>query len=120
MSIKQRFVKRILEDEGRRLLRNQTLAIGQKLKTRSGRLLGTRSTAVSSASTDGGQLTFVHTIYERFLDMKTLRYDSKEVKRNRRIHNRFVFGHYNSIAKRLTAEYTEDTIEQIKTEINNE
>ena len=53
MSIKQRFVKRILEDEGRRLLRNQTLAIGQKLKTRSGHLLGARNTSISNASTDG-------------------------------------------------------------------
>lgn len=120
MSIKQRFVKSILEDEGRRLLRNQTFAIGQKLRTRSGRLLGARSTTVSNASTDGGQLTFSHTIYERFLDMKKLQYGSKEVKRNRRIHNRFVFGHYNSIAKRLTSEYTEDTIARIRTEINKE
>lgn len=120
MSIKQRFVKSILEDEGRRLLRNQTQAISQKLKVRSGRLLSSRHTSVSNASSDGGQLTFSHTIYERFLDMKRLQYSSKKVKQNRRIHNRFAFGHFYSIAQRLTSEYTEDTITRIKAEFNNQ
>ena len=120
MSIKQRFVKSILEDEGRRLLRNQTQAISQKLKVRSGRLLSSRHTSVSNASSDGGQLTFSHTIYERFLDMRRLRIGSKDVYRNRKIHNRFVFGHYSSIAGRLMHDLTDDVVARIREQIKSE
>lgn len=120
MSIKQRFVKEILEDEGRRLMRNQSVAISRKLKSRSGRLLSDRSISVSGGEVSDGTLTFRHTAYERFLDMKRLNYGSVGIRRNRRIHNRFVFGHYNSIANRIAYGLTEDVAARIRETFKNE
>lgn len=120
MSIKQRFVRTILEDEGRRLIQNQSLALGRKLKIRTGRLFTARKTSVRGGDDLDGQLTFSHVIYERYLDMKRLHYGKRVVKRNRKIHNRFVFGHYSSIAGRLMYDLTEDVVARIKAEFNAE
>ena len=119
MSIKERFVKSILEDEAKRLMRNQAAALGQKLKIRTGRLFNTRKTSVSGGAEMDGQLSFTHTVYERFLDMKRLQYSSKEVHRNRKIHNRFVFGHYTSIAGRLMYDLTDEVVATFKEELKS-
>lgn len=119
MPIKQRFVKAILEDESKRLMRNQGLALGRKLSMRTGRLFNTRQTSVTGGADMDGQLSFSHTIYQRFLDMKRLQYKSKEVHRNRRIHNRFVFGHYSSIAGRLMYDLTDEVVATIKEELKS-
>ena len=52
--------------------------------------------------------------YERFLDMKRLQRGGKSVKSNRKIHNRYVFGAFASIAERLMYEFTEDVIARIR------
>ena len=58
---------------------------------------------------------FIHKIaYERFLDMKRLQRGDQSVKSNRRIHNRYVFGAFASIAERLMNEFTEDAVARIK------
>lgn len=120
MSIKERFVKSILEDEGRRLMENQAAALGRKLQFRTGRLFNTRKTSVSGGAEMDGQLSFSHTVYQRFLDMKRLQYKSKEVRRNRQIHNRFVFGHYSSIASRLMYDLTDDVVATFREELKSE
>lgn len=120
MSIQQRFVKSILEDEGRRLMRNQSLALERKLRFYTNRLYNIRRTSVQGGADMDGQLTFTHTSYERFLDMKRLRYGSKVVRRNRRIHNRFIFGHYSSIASRLMYDLTEDVVARIREQLKSE
>lgn len=119
MSIETRFVKSILEDEGKRLMQNQAAALGRKLTMRTGRLFNTRKMSVTGGSEMDGQLSFDHTVYQRFLDMKTLRYGSHEVKRNRRIHNRFVFGHYTSIASRLMYDLTDEVVAEFKEELKS-
>ncbi len=120
MPIKQRFVQSILEDEGKRLMRNQSLALERKLRFHTNRLYNARQTSVQGGSDMDGQMTFTHTSYERFLDMKRLRYGSKVVRRNRRIHNRFVFGHYTSIASRLMYDLTDDVVARIREQIKSE
>ncbi len=120
MSVKERFVREILQDEGRRLLRNQSLAIERKLQVRSGRLLGTRKIDVQDGNTYDGRLSFSHTVYERFLDMRRLHLGSQEVRRNRKIHNRFIFGHFSSIASRLMYELTDDVVARIREQIKSE
>ncbi len=120
MSIKQRFVQSILEDEGRRLMRNQALALEQKLQFHTRRLFSTRRTSVSGGSDFDGRLSFIHTSYERFLDMKRLHYGSKIVSRHRKIHNRFVFGHYSSIASRLMYDLTDVVVAKIREGIKAE
>ena len=119
-SVRQRFIKEVLEDEGRRLIRNQSVAIMQKLKSRTGRLVSARSVSVSGGDSSDGTLMFRHTAYERFLDMKSVQYGATTIRRNRRIHNRFVFGHYNSIADRLAHGLTEDVIARIRENFKDE
>ena len=53
-------------------------------------------------------LTFEHPIYERFLDLK------KQNKRDRRIHNRFVFGTVYSIARRLTLGILDEAADMLR------
>lgn len=120
MSVKERFVREILQDEGRRLLSNQSLALGRKLNVRSGRLMSTRRVSVEGGDVYDGRLSFTHTAYERFLDMRRLRIGSKDVYRNRKIHNRFVFGHYSSIAGRLMHDLTDDVVARIREQIKSE
>lgn len=120
MSIKERFVKSVLDDEGRRLMKNQALALQRKLRFRTNRLYKSRSVSTDSGSEMDGRLTFSHTSYERFLDMRQLHYGSKVVKRNRKIHNRFIFGHYTSIASRLMYDLTDDVVAQIREQIKAE
>lgn len=120
MSIKQRFVQSVLEDEGKRLMKNQALALQRKLQFHTNRLYRTRNTTVRSGAEMDGTMTFTHTCYERFLDMRRLHYGSKIVARNRKIHNRFVFGHYTSIAGRLMYDLTEEVVAQIREQIKSE
>lgn len=114
MDVRARFVSEILQDEGQRLLRNQGKAIEARVKKRSWRLESSRSVSVTGGSGASGTLTFVHVAYERFLDMKRLQRGDQSVKSNRRIHNRYVFGAFASIAERLMNEFTEDVIARIK------
>lgn len=120
MSIETRFVKSILENEGKRLMQNQAAALGRKLTMRTGRLFNTRKTSVTGGADMDGQLSFDHTVYQRFLDMKRLKYGSFEVRHNRKIHNRFVFGHYSSIASRLMYDLTDEVVAEFKEELKTE
>lgn len=113
MSIRERFVENILQDEGRRLLRNQSLALKDQLTFHTGRLYGERHIQVTS-----DRLTFTHTAYERFLDMRRLNVGGHTIRRNRKIHNRFVYGHYNSIINRLLYDFTESAAAQISETLN--
>ena len=114
MDVRARFVSEILQDEGQRLLRNQGKAIEARVKKRSGRLESSRSVSVTCGNGASGTLTLVHVAYERFLDMKRLQRGGKSVKSNRKIHNRYVFGAFASIAERLMYEFTEDVIARIR------
>lgn len=121
MSVKARFIRNILEEEGESMLRRQGTAILSKLETRSGTLEKSRSVSVSSGSDSfDGKMTFQHVAYERFLDLRRLRYGSKVVSRRRKIHNRYVFGAYSRIAERLMYEFTDEVAASIRQQIENE
>ena len=66
-----------------------------------------------------GTMTYQHTIEERFLDMRVLRYGSKLVRRARKIHTRFAYGHYESIASRLMYGLTDDVVAEIKQQLTD-
>lgn len=68
--------------------------------------------AAGGADMDG-KLTFAHTDYERFLDLRRLRHGTKTSKSNKKINNRYVFGAYSSIASRLMYYLTDDVSESI-------
>lgn len=117
MGVRERFVRNILEEEGARMLRNQSVAMRSAVRFRSGRMYDDRSITVEGGASMDGKMVFTHTTYERFLDMKRLQHGSTTVKSNRKIHNRFVYGTYISIANRLMYDLTEDVAESIREQL---
>lgn len=121
--IKSAFVKRILLDEGKRLKKNQGAAIGRRLKFHTYRLFQDRQIDVVGGDEMDGKLKFTHPDYERFLDIKrTVRNKNtnRASTRSRRIHNRFIFGHYFSIANRLMTDFTDDVAKSIAEEFHKQ
>lgn len=108
MGVRERFVREILEDEGRRLYSYQTAAIQRRTVSRSGRLLSGRSVSVQAGGDYDGVLSLQHPAYERFLDLARIRRGKTTVRSAKKIHNRYVFGAYSSIAARLMNDLTED------------
>lgn len=116
MGVKERFIKETLESQGRRMLRAQGQAMEDALRFHTGETYGRRHITVTEGSEMRGTLTFTHTVQERFLDLHRLRHGSTESKRpkSRQIHNRFVMGMYNSIARELMYGFTEDVAARIR------
>lgn len=121
--IKKRFVSQILQEEGERLVKNQGTVLGKRLKFHTGRLAANRLINISESEYIDGQLTFRHLSYERFLDMKRTvnrkRKAGTRVKHGYRIHNRFMYGTYFSIAKRLMYDLTDEVKANIINEIKS-
>ncbi len=115
MGAKERFIQDTLRQEGEKMIQAQGKRISSVLERRTGVLMSGRRAQASS-----DKLTFTHPIYERFLDMKRRSTSSgrKGGKRrssgNRKIHNRYVFGAYNSIAQRLMYGFTDEVAEQYR------
>lgn len=112
--VEQRFVEEVLTSEGARLLKNQEAAFVARLHFRTGNIVSRREAVVTSGGDFSGKLTLTHTAYERFLDLKAMKYGSQVVRRRRRLHNRYVWATFNSIAYRLANDLTESTIARIR------
>lgn len=109
MSAIDRFVTKVLREEGQELMTRQTAAIESSgLSIRSGSLLEDRWISQRSDT-----LTLTHPVYERFLDIKKSRLKAAR-RKNYRIHNRFVYGAYASIADRLMNGYIEEITETVR------
>ncbi len=118
--VEQRFVEGVLDSEGTRLLKNQEAAFAARLHFHTGKIATERRAEVSSGEEMSGVLSITHMVYQRFLDMKRLKYGSKEVRRNRRIYNRGVWAHFNSIAYRLANDFTAATAARIRASLNTD
>ncbi len=110
MSVRARFVKNVLEEEGRNMLRRQAAAISSTVESRSGHLLSARRIETASGADMDGRLSFIHPDYERYLDIAR----PAKRKRRRRIHNRYTFGAYSKIAERLMYEFTDEVATSIR------
>lgn len=121
MGVKERFIKETLESEGRRMLRAQGLAMEESLRFHTRETYARRHIIVTEDGEMSGTLTFTHTVQERFLDLRRLRHGSTESRRpkSRRIHNRFVMGMYNAIARELMYGFTEDVAARIRENWDN-
>ena len=117
MTVKGEYIRRTLLDESNRWLKNQKTVLATKLHSRTGRLVNERS--ISEQGEMSATMTYQHTIEERFLDMRVLRYGSKIVRRARKIHTRFAYGHYESIASRLMYGLTDDVVAEIKQQLTD-
>lgn len=122
-NIKQEFIKQILQDEGKRFTFNQGLEIERRLEFHTGRLFRERSFNVNSEGEDGARLVLTFPGYLRFLDIRKLKAPRKKSnKRNSnkgyRIYNRFAMGHYYSIARRVSVEFTDKVVQSIRDTFN--
>lgn len=120
--IKREFIRQVLEDEGKRLVKNQGIEIKKRLKFHTRRLIEDRTTSVSQNDDLSGKLTFTYPSYLRFLDMKRKVKRNKKgkatkIKKGYRLYNRFVMGHYNSIAYRLQNEFSSEVADAIRKEL---
>ncbi|WP_026946180.1 hypothetical protein [Algoriphagus marincola] len=118
--VKKEFVRRILEDEASRFEKNQGLAMRKILTFHTGQTESSRIFKVETADNFDGKLTMKHLARQRFLDIKR----KKRSRKSRRlrttqypIHNRFVFGHFYSIANRLMVDFTNEVAEGIKRDL---
>ena len=109
MAAVDRFISQVLREEGQELLTRQTAAIESSgLAVRSGSLLDHRFVSQSSST-----LTLTHPVHERFLDIKKSRLKAAR-RKNYRIHNRFVYGTFATIADRLMNGYIEEIAENVR------
>ncbi len=115
--VEQRFVEQILRSEGERLLKSQEMAFARKLKFRTGRIASQRNAQVSTSGEYSGKLTISHTAYQRFLDLKVVKRGGSLLRSNRKIHNRYIWGHFSSISYRLANDFTESVKARLKSEI---
>jgi hypothetical protein len=128
--VRKQFVKQILQQEGKELHDNQGKAIAKLLHFHSNRLMTDRPYSVESGDTLDGKFKTKITAYGRILDIKpknrTINPETKfsQFRQRRRItafpiYNRFVFGHYYTIAYRLMYGLTEEVAENIKKQFDN-
>lgn len=118
--IKKEFVRRILEDESKRFEKNQGLEMRKLLHFHTGTLEAERHFSIKAPDNADGVLTIKHKAYERFLDVKkkpTIKNGRRISKQQYPIHNKFVFGHYYSIANRLMVDFTNEVAEGIKRDL---
>lgn len=118
MSIKLKFIEEVLLDESRRFHSNQARAISKEVKFRTKRIITDRTSSVSSGSDGGTVLSFKFPHYIRLLDIKRERKKKSgkgTTRRSLKIYNRFVYGHYYSIAERLQHDFTEEVRRDIRT-----
>lgn len=121
MSVRSRFIADTLLDEGRRLLLRQGDRIQRKLHSRTGRLLSTRRASIIYRGLDNEfpMLVMSWSLYMRFLDMKQLHYGGKEVRRNRKIYNRFYGSFVGRLTWRLRYDFTEETRRAISSALSD-
>lgn len=117
--IQQKFIGRVLRDEGKRFLRNQGFAIRKELLFHTGETLSRRESAANNNT-----LSLSMPIHVRFLDIKKDTKNRKKgsgfrsSKKGYRIYNRFKEGHKISIANRLASDYTAEMISDIRKQLN--
>ena len=130
--IKKAFVKKILQEEAKRLDKTQTAAIRKLLNFHSGRLDRDREQSVSSGSELDGMLTLSIPGYGRMLDIKPKNrkfasnisknrlklHDRRSKRKAYPIYNKITFGHYNAIAYKLMYGLTNEVADNIKKELS--
>jgi hypothetical protein len=123
--VRKEFVKQILTEEGKELHDNQGKAIAKLLHFHSNRLMDERPYSVSADDSLDGKFSIKIPGYGRALDIKPKNRVIQEQDkythwRQRRrtktfpVYNRFMFGHYYTIAWRLMYGLTEEVAAGIK------
>lgn len=116
--IKKRFVEQVLNDEGRRFIRNEGREIRKQLQFHTKRLFNDRKAEVTTGDDMDGKLSITVPHYTRLLDLrKKTKIKGEKRKRSAkgyRIYNRFAYGHFYGIAFRLQHDFTEEVAQGIR------
>ena len=130
--VRGEFVKQVLEEELKvKMLKAQTQAIAKRINFSStSRLKDNRKVEVTANPSEmDGLAKFTHPGHERALDINMRKLhrgetgsDGRQLKywRSFRIHNNFIWGHYNRIAYRLMYGLTAEIAEGIKKELEGD
>jgi len=99
--IKQKFISRILREEGENIRQAQTQIMGQRGFTSRELFSDRRFTS------DKNKLTYTHLPKHRFIDMSSRQTKQGKIKKVAHpIHNKILMGHANDIVFRMGVEYT--------------
>lgn len=99
--IKQKFLSRILREEGENIDKAQTQLMGQRGFTSRELFANRRFT------TDKNTLNYTHLPEHRFIDMSSVQTkEGKKKKVAHPIHNKILMGHANNMVFRASFEYT--------------
>lgn len=122
--IKKEFIRRVLQNEGSRLLKNQGIEMEKRLHFHTKRILTDRSVSVNQSDDLSAVMVFKFPAYLRFLDIKrNVRRNKKtkatKVKPGYRLYNRFVMGHYYSTMYRLQNEFGDEVADAIRRDLQS-
>lgn len=113
--IKQKFIHKTLRDEGKRFIRNQGNAMKIELRFFTGNTFKNRSSKVS-----GTTLSLSMPVHVRFLDIrkdvlpKRKGSGVRTSKKGYRLYNRFKEGHKISLINRISVDFTDEMIADIR------
>ena len=105
------FLNKIIREESENFDKMQLAAMRRQLHFHSDKIIRARRFSFASSSMSVS-MTLTHTDYERFLDIRRPGY------KRRRIHNRYVWGAYEAIARRCMYDFTTEAVESMKKELN--
>ena len=121
--IKKEFLRQVLNDTGKNILKEQNSRIAKYLHYRTGTLEKSKSSGnyhVTLGDTISGTLSIKYPIYERFLDIKPKRLKNSKRKRAFPIHNSVIFGQYYRMIFRLQNDFVESVRESIHQQLKSE
>lgn len=100
----ERFIQQILTEEAKEINQEMVKVMASRGFSNS-QLIGDRKFNVNN-----GILAYTHLKRHRFIDMNTIKTKSGTIKKTAHpIHNRILFGFANTIVRRLSFEFTEQT-----------
>lgn len=108
--IEQKYIDRVLKDEGSRIIQEQDRVISRHGVRKKVPEITRRRFSVTNS-----RLEMIHPIRQRFIDMKTIRGQRQKAIE---IHNKIIYGGFNSVVRRLAFGFTEDIKKMIANEYN--
>lgn len=109
--IKQAFIKKILQEEGKEMMAEVTARMAQR------NFQGASWYTSRKIEVTEDTMKYSHLPEHRFVDMRTRQTKKGKInKKSHPIHNRVVFGHMNNIIRRLQFEYTDGIKDQLRNE----
>lgn len=121
--VKKEFLRQVLDNTGKEILKEQSRRIAKYLHYRTGTLQRSKSSGnyrVTIGDTISGSLQVEYPIYERFLDISPKRLKNSNRKRAYPIHNSVFFGLYYRMIFRLQNDFVESVRQSIHKQLKSQ